>query len=416
MPLPRAPRPLPSAAVPSGTSTAACLGFVSILGLLGCSDSATPGETRVRDSAGVRIVEHGAVVAAPPEWPMTDVPTFLLGDSESDTLQQFQLISHARRLGDGRYVVLDGIESTLRYFAPDGRHLLTAGRQGEGPGELLYPYLIIPLAGDTIAIPDNGNQRLSIFDPSGAFARSYRKELVQGRTVSLVGRLGDSMYLGRFSLNEPLPAEGDVITSALLVRLTDSVTAIDTMMRHRVAEAFVLPQGRDVGLARNAFHAYGTVVTSGDGIVYVWSKEPEVRRYSPEGRLERLVRLGHTTRPFTAELRRSWMQQTLDQLPSPESQRRFQRLWTDRPTPDSLPVYSDVLVDEEGYIWLGHFELLEHPVREWTVLDSAGHLAAMVRTPWHLRIMQIGENYVLGAMRTELDVPTLVVFGLDRRP
>jgi len=67
--------------------------------------------------------------------------------------------------------VLDGQAAEVRVFGPNGAYLRTMGQKGEGPGELSYPEALVALAGDTLAVYDRGNGRITRFNPDGEVGR-----------------------------------------------------------------------------------------------------------------------------------------------------------------------------------------------------------------------------------------------------
>lgn len=75
---------------------------------------------------------------------------------------------------DGSLYVADGIAARVLRFAADGQLLRTYGGPGAGPGELRDPGAIA-VAGDTVLVVDQGNQRVTRFGrPDGSFVGSAR--------------------------------------------------------------------------------------------------------------------------------------------------------------------------------------------------------------------------------------------------
>ncbi len=68
----------------------------------------------------------------------------------------------------GRIYVSDGL---VKLFAPDGRFLRVIGREGAGPGE--YRGADIATLGDQLVLEDLRASRLSVFDSSGKYLRSW---------------------------------------------------------------------------------------------------------------------------------------------------------------------------------------------------------------------------------------------------
>ena len=66
--------------------------------------------------------------------------------------------------------------SDVRIFSHNGKYLKTVGRKGQGPGEFQFPKDIIILKGIGFAVSDPTQYRVTIFDYSGKFLRSFRRD------------------------------------------------------------------------------------------------------------------------------------------------------------------------------------------------------------------------------------------------
>lgn len=84
----------------------------------------------------------------------------------SDSLSQPSDVAVA---GDGKIYVVDGVNSKIRVFSPNGRALASFGGAGAGPGEFKNPLGIDIDRSGRIYIADAGNHRVQIFDPGGNF-------------------------------------------------------------------------------------------------------------------------------------------------------------------------------------------------------------------------------------------------------
>jgi len=73
--------------------------------------------------------------------------------------------------GQGNIYVLDWDRKHIRKFAPDGKYLLTFGRQGQGPGEFTNPSGVRFAPDGNLYVSENWGNRLYFFDPDGRFLR-----------------------------------------------------------------------------------------------------------------------------------------------------------------------------------------------------------------------------------------------------
>lgn len=394
---------------------------MALSGILFVTPAAIPGcrsddsGDRTRDSAGVRIIEHAGIDSLP-RWRADSQPRLRLGGAEGEESQQFFNVAGAARLSDGRIVVANGGTPELRWFGRDGRHLLTAGRNGGGPGEFRRILRLFRMAGDSMLVLDPAAARLSVFDDSGRFVRAVPVGRLPQGQPTIRARFGDGRLLG-FILHPDVVARRGLHTQrATFLILSDSGTVVDSIGTFAVneGEARVTEGGQSVYYW--PFHASGFAGVTGDRIVYAWSRTPEVRLHSAAGALEQIVRLTGRPQEFTAEMRREEGERVAATRP-PTLRPLFLRDWGAMDFPDSLPVYSAMLVDLTGSIWLQILELGDIPERRWLVMNpETGNLEADIMLPGRLRAFEIGDDYVLGTIRDDLGVESVVLLDLSRAP
>ena len=102
-----------------------------------------------------------------------------------------------------------------------------------------------------------------------------------------------------------------------------------------------------------------------------------------------------------------------------ETKARFLReSWPDyeRVLPSTVPAYSDLLVLDDGTLWIGQWDgimwfprLPGHPGKRWDVFDSAGERIRQVTIPSNMRLLDAGDDWVLVVVRNSLGVQTLAV-------
>lgn len=96
------------------------------------------------------------------------VPELSIGEMEGELAYLFGQIRSLAVAADGTMYVVDAQIPELRAYGPDGRHLRTPGRPGEGPGELKSPDGGLAILSDgRILVRDPGNARIQVYGPDG---------------------------------------------------------------------------------------------------------------------------------------------------------------------------------------------------------------------------------------------------------
>ncbi len=410
------------------------IGIVATLAALACSPDRDP------DAAGARNNSE-AVQGSPPTdtiWQIEPEPAPVLGQFEEQEEQQFYQIRSAVRLSTGVVVVLDGASRELRAFSPDGTHLWTTAGPGDGPGELRNPVHLEKLPGDILQVQD-GVARIR-YGPDGSvvsheqLAAANLLEFGQYHAwdCPLPSFVGDRVLAcagsGFDAANSPReagPWRGET-ELALLPWNLDSIAALGTFLVEeawalRSEQPLVLPEeitvvGRVSGLglafppmSRKGFFAMGgwprklAVADSRGDFVHVFG-------LAPDGALPgETIPIRNVRRPPTAdELAAAWETASARSRDSPEYLREH------LPAPDSIPNVDDLLLDDEGMVWVGSYRGDPSAPRLYHVYDSEGPFLARVTMPAGIEVLEIGAGHVLGITRDELDVERVVLLELNR--
>ena len=81
----------------------------------------------------------------------------------------------AAKASDGEIYVADGYgNSQVHRFAADGRHLMSFGRPGGGPGEFTTPHAVWVDLQDRVLVADRENDRVQLFDRAGGYLEQWR--------------------------------------------------------------------------------------------------------------------------------------------------------------------------------------------------------------------------------------------------
>ncbi|MEJ2239140.1 MAG: hypothetical protein P8X82_12650, partial [Gemmatimonadales bacterium] len=87
--------------------------------------------------------------------------------------------------------------------------------------------------------------------------------------------------------------------------------------------------------------------------------------------------------------------------------------------PDKKPAYSELLVDARGCVWAAEHvgELtgwLAMDPRKWEVFSADGEWLGSVLSPRRFTVFEIGDDYVLGVFRDDVDVEHVQLLRLHR--
>ena len=404
-------------ALRGGTSTgvrtkllmSCAIGITLALTFVACENSSSESFTLRRDSAGVRIVESTRQAWAEGEgWTVDPVPVLDLTTSGQGPAHEFYRVRDAIRLRDGSFAVANYGSAEIRLFSAAGQHIRTYGRQGEGPGEFERLTSIHELAGDSILAFDYWLGRFTIFDIVSGEARtfgSYDKDIrIDDVALLQSGRIVTVSYV-----LEQLVDFG-------VYRMPHAIATMD-MTGGNADSVAVIPGGEgfqfDQGDARPLFRKDGMMAVHGERIYLGHGDSLEVSVYAGGGELEMIMRVpGHDLRLSDADIAAE--RQAL--APRPEWPDFMKAVNAALPAPETRPAYAQILVDAGGFVWapehLGVAES-EQPL-DCTIFSPDGQWLGSVQLPPRFTPYEIGEDYVLGMLRDDLDTEHVQVLRLDR--
>ncbi|MFO7587341.1 MAG: hypothetical protein R6X22_04640 [Gemmatimonadota bacterium] len=393
--------------------------LVTVVSLSACGEGGPAGDAGghdlvVRDSAGIRIVENRRPAGrAANAWRLADTPLVDLGSLEGPAATQFFQIGDGALLSDGGFV-LGGFGSyDLRRFDAEGRHLWTAGREGDGPGEFEGLTSVAAAPGDALLTYDSRQRRISRWGPDGTFLASRQLEDVDGPGFPYVESLlpdGRAVYTWRTFAAEGLPPEGEIRRDTLEVRVTSpgSDEAL-TIGRFPGDETVIFRQSETAQGVRiisgSAPFARATHVAAHRGAVWVGDgAKPEVRRYALDGTLELIARLPIATVPVDAGMVRRALEEELAGAQDREERDLARQRWEKLALPDALPFFEELELDAAGNLWVRAFQAPGEETRNWHVLSPDGAWLGSLEVPDRYGPLAIGTAVLLARYADELDV------------
>lgn len=108
-----------------------------------------------------------------------NVPVRRLARAQVEFAEPFTEVGAVRELNDGRLVVVDARELTVKLIDLGSGAATLIGRSGDGPGEYRWPSRLFPIAGDSTLLHDAANGRLMIIQPDGKPGAFFDPNMVE---------------------------------------------------------------------------------------------------------------------------------------------------------------------------------------------------------------------------------------------
>jgi 6-bladed beta-propeller len=363
-----------------------------------------------RDSAGVHIVESSSPAwRENAAWIVSPRPAVQIGAVEGNTNDQLFRVTMAKRLHDGRIVILNAGSNEMRIYSPTGGHIRSVGQEGQGPGEFRYPRTLWIGTSDTLIVGDF--ERFSIFDSSGVFVRNESF----GRSAPL-DRFSDGTFLRMVFAPGVNPYEtGYARPDYSLVRTSADAMLADTLVRLSGDETFRFsPDGRGIAAWAAPFGARRLVTLHSDHILTTDGATFEVRELDSDGSLIRIVRTPATPLPVTRQDIANLETGMLEPARDEQQRTMLNQLFAAWTYPSVQPASDQLFADSEGDTWMRHFQAGSADTAEWRIFDPSGRWLGDVSLPGRLTIFEIGDDYILGLAHDDLDVEYVRLYTITK--
>lgn len=383
-----------------------------MLTLAGCGGGGAPDVgPLVRDSAGVRIVEYAGVPEMEPALALSPEPLYRHGARAGD--YAFGLISRGRLFPGGSAALSDDANSEIVLVTPDGAEYSVAATAGEGPGEVGYVLGMFTRGQDSLLVLDRRNSSFSLFvDGSLALTESL-SDLQRNTSQWPAGLDGAGQFLTTTSSFrsgfEEEWLQGHMARFDLATGAVDTVASYD----------FVPGAG-------NPSPGFGSVTIADGDYVYTRSDQPEITRRGPDGTVrlivrwqaepehlteEHLERYGESLLPLYRFANRDAPIARIEEMVREDVARRAVDLGK------PLALFRSPFGDAEGRVWLPSYDIAgpREGSPPYTVFSPEGDWLGKVDAPPGLRILDVAHGRVLGVVKDEMDVESVVVYELISR-
>ena len=336
----------------------------------------------------------------------------------------FDRIIGGLRLSDGTILVANNGSQELRWYDGSGSFVRSVGRNGEGGARFSSLAWLGRFGEESVIAYDAMNLRTTIFAPDGTVEHSSSLIMTfQAPPGAVEGAFADSSLLVvrgarhwiRAMQGQPNAPQGLRRGPTLAFRYSsDDGSFLNGLGSYNGSEQ-IFRTGRTQIVHVNArpFGRNAVITTYGNDLYVGTQDEYEIKIFSNLDTLKAVVRLDRENAPVTEEILDAYKNARLTNVHSRERASRQAQL-DSLPFPETMPAYSDILVDTEGNLWVADHKPFggEQPV--WNVFDPSHRLLGAVETPVRLTIFDIGPDYVMGRWQEADGTESVRVYGLEK--
>jgi hypothetical protein len=343
-----------------------------------------------------------------PQWRLREV--YNTSPAGSDT--ELFLARAARFLDDGTLAIANSGTREILFLDVNGALRHRSGRAGSGPGEFTaMTALDLDLTGNLI-IYDPRELRLTRLSPTGDLLETRRLSS-KDATADLhpLAELGDGRIMAVFRDVRVFRATGEGRDTVPLIVIDPDGAPWDTLGIWQAQEWAYLEfsQGAtrsEIGFGRRLAYAGRSgraAVASTDSLdLTIFDTNGEVAM--------RIVGWGPNAEAAATEVQR-WRDNLLERRSrAPEEIRR----WLENiPYRTTYPAFRDLLLDDEGRVWIGIYPRPDQP-QNWLIVGADGRLEGQVTTPADATPLDAAGGRLALIRRTELDEEYIVVMEIER--
>ncbi len=361
---------------------------------------------------------NGEVQAQMAEWRLNAEPMLRIG-SERDTNTTFSFVGPVVRLSTGRVAVVDGGSAEIRFFSASGQFLFKRGRKGQGPGEFASIDAMV-LSGDTLAIFDYDQQRLTLLTAAGEFLETSRIQPGLQGPVRLypLGRLRSGAWLVH-----PVPVTSmrhndglfqDSTRVGVLANAASSPKWFGSYLRatHLAVNPTNAERALSVGIYQLGPRL--TWAATGDEVWLGNTSSRDIAVVDKTGRPLRTIRVPWPTEPLDAGALMRLRSAAIQRATTDVARRVAEARYSDKNIPRTGPVYGMLVPLTDGLVMVERFQLEAGPTREFAVLDATGSYVAGLKLPAGFTVKSGSADYLLGSQRDALGVETVHMYRVSR--
>ena len=356
-------------------------------------------------------------------WQVSDEPLVQIGVVEGPREQLLDGVVGAVRLSNRDIVLGEWTTGELRRYDPEGTLVWRAAGQGEGPGEHRVLMFVGLIPGDTVVTWDVRLNRVQLFDPEGGPVRAFRVEAPGSGAppTGIIGVSGRHLVL-TFNAGGGEPEDGIVRwPTARIANLSLEDGSVRVVMDVPGPEVRAAVDGAMAQVMEYPFGKGPRYSVSAGRLAVVDTERFAVRSVSlDDGAVTAILRRDEPVREVTEEdvdAYVEWMTavSVAAGLHVPPGLR-------EQPMASTLPALKSIRLDAGGNLWVEPHSRHGSGIPPFQVYTPGGEWLGTVAVPpglqqenLGLRVsFEIGDDYILGVWRDEIDVEYVRVYGLAK--
>ncbi len=284
----------------------------------------------------------------------------------------------------GRIYVVDGKPAAIKVFSPDGEYIRTIGRDGEGPGEFRVAFIAI--RGEHLVLQDPRVSRISVFDTSGTFVRSWKSTCCYWSRIQIDD--ANLIYVPSMSNSKP----NDPPRGTPYVRWTLDGVAKDTVwipyQKPEKIWTVTVTEGGKMKMSMSTTVPFMAGMTSAlhpqGGVIYGWTGRYEIVRSSTGA--DSLLVFGRdwSPDPVSDDRRAGEYESRIRSAGKGIDQATIRNAMRFDDIPSTLPAYETLQVDPTGRVWARRYAVSDTTRTGFDLFNATGAYLGRVETPLHL--------------------------------
>ncbi|MEP6764088.1 MAG: 6-bladed beta-propeller [Gemmatimonadaceae bacterium] len=352
--------------------------------------------------------------AQPAKFAVSVNPTVIIGDNEADVASTLALVVGATRLSDGRIVVGDKADLSIKVFSPQGKFLKAFGRKGSGPGEINY-LAHFWRCGNNVLTYDIGNgDRVTVFSDDLTLVRSFRFPSSQNKSAyfSTCNASGQFIHFG-WENNSDMKA--GMFRSNVPFWITNADNKVGPLLGDFAGSERYGIMEKGGGGTRPMPFGKQTVAALGASRAYVGTADSfSIMVFDLNGKKIGAIQEKRTPTPVTqADIDDSKERELIEQGKAWRS--AILRDYAAMKFPKFMPAYSAFVVDALDNLWVQDYRSRSSSTMNWTVFNAQGTNIGHLALSSNFDVLEVGRDYVLGRyLDPDVAVPQVRMYQLTR--